>query len=1379
MPQFTGTHTDAGGTPPDLATQLRAQQRGGWERGEPVPVEQLLVEHPEIVDDPDCVIDLIYHEYLLEEQFGDRPELDAFVARFPQHAAALRMQIAFHRAVADAPEDPVSPQRTREGQPDVRTTEGPENAIVPAFRGYEVLEEIGFGGAGVVYRARQLETNRIVALKVLSAGIHAGAVQRARFRAEAELIARLQHPNIVQIYEAGEHDGCPYLVLEFIGGGSLRDRLQGVPQPPRAASRFLEEIARALQAAHAAGIVHRDLTPGNVLFTGDARERETRPGIDVGQPKISDFGLAKSLGADAASESGHRTMTGDVIGTPAYMSPEQARGETGAIGPATDIYSLGAILYELLTGRPPHRGVTTVETLQRVVSSEPVTPSRLQPGLDADLETICLKCLQKLPPQRYASAADLAEDLRRYLAGEPIVARPISVPVKLARWCRRKPLLAGLLSLVGLLLVVVVTGSITAAVRLNQAARDRLAEAKLAEARVHRLDSQFGRSEKSLAALAETARIHETAEVRDEAIASLALFDMKFHHEGPPAAGLIDISADLKFYACHLEPSGAVSIRHVLDNAEICRLTFARRPAGGLFSPDGSHVVFSWPEGPHIEVWSVAGSIPRLVVADDRDVYWGMGAVNFSGDGRHFAIGRPDRTVHIYRLEDGARVLEVHVPAPIRHLAFRPNLPHLAVVLGASLQIRDIRDGRLLIQLDEALACEYVSWHPQGRFLVTSDPFGGLSLWEPDHLRRVYVLPGRASGGVATAFDRSGTLLFSTGRDGSLRVWDPHWGRPLLNTIGSSTYHLRFSTDGRYWMGDVENGRVRVWEFPEAPAYRRLASTTEFDVGPIRTIAVRPAGADQKRLFAVAAEKGVGFWDVDTGRPVAQMPVGSIVDLAFDDSGNLLTADAYHVQFWPIRVSASAPDVLTVGPPEKIARFDMTTQMACSADGRVIGLARSTRGGMLIDRERQQPPVVVAPQANVLSIAVTRDGRMAATGRGGDRPGQIWDARRGELLQEIPFQIFPIAFSPDGKRLLASRNGLELWSVGDWNQLWDLPDPSPLARAFSPDGQFIALGMLNGQIVVRSAADGRIVARLEDANPSVLKSLAYAPDGRSLVGLATDWRQLSIWNLASLGKNLEVIGVHCELTEFSPQVPVSRREPPSLEFRLRDSRAEAEIELVRIRRDLETQPQNVALLHQLGTRLAALGRDDEARHAFAQAVEVGAPFVVSFDLGTCEIRLGHWREGVAVFERALTGPELTPTQSAALCNQVAWYLNLAPPDFRNPPKALEYAHRALEFDPEGLRFLGILGTALYRQGQLPLAIETLRLSQRNSAMPVFDLYVLALCHQATGNHARAAEFASRADYQFELQEQTLEPQRRVELQGLREEYLRGLPSSSE
>jgi serine/threonine-protein kinase len=312
----------------------------------------------------------------------------------------------------------------------------------PALPGYEIIEEIGRGGMGVVYKARHVRLNRLVALKMILAGAHASDDQIARFHIEARAVAQIQHPGIVQIYEDGDHEGLPYFSLEFVPGGSLSQAIGGKPQPPRSAATTVMALCRAMAEAHSRGIIHRDLKPANVLLTID------------GQPKITDFGLARQMDEDS-----RQTRSGAIMGTPSYMAPEQAWGQTHEIGPLSDQYALGAILYDMLVGRPPFQGATTLETLELARTQEPVPPTRLQPNVPIDLETICLKALQKDPAKRYPDAAAMAEDLRRFLDGEPIVARPVGSLERLWRWCKRNPRVAILAAAVLLLMIFTAVGS--------------------------------------------------------------------------------------------------------------------------------------------------------------------------------------------------------------------------------------------------------------------------------------------------------------------------------------------------------------------------------------------------------------------------------------------------------------------------------------------------------------------------------------------------------------------------------------------------------------------------------------------------------------------------------------------------------------------------------------------------------------------------------------------------------------------------------------------------------------------------------------------------------------------------------------------------------
>jgi tetratricopeptide (TPR) repeat protein/predicted Ser/Thr protein kinase len=419
-----------------------------------VRVEIFFEEYPLLKGDEEAVVDLVYHEIRLREENGETDLREEYLGRFPKLAARLAPLFEVHAALkagsafdpdATIPGKKASPQEARE-------------ILVP---GYEILGEIGRGGMGVVYKARQEGLERLVALKMILAGSHAGPDELLRFRVEAETVARLQHPNVVQVYQVGEQDGLPYLSLEFVNGENLDTKLGGMPQPPREAAALLEKVARAIHKAHEHGVVHRDLKPGNILITED------------GEPKVTDFGLAKRLDVDMG-----QTRTGTIMGAPAYMAPEQAAGKSKEIGPAADIYALGVILYEMLTGRPPFQGTTVLETLDQVRLQEPISPKRLQPKLPRELETICLKCLEKAPNRRYPTAQELADDLGRFLAGEPIKARHTAAWERAIKWAKRKPMAA---SFLGAIVLGTLGVFLSAAIAWGQRNRAVNSEVKLRE----------------------------------------------------------------------------------------------------------------------------------------------------------------------------------------------------------------------------------------------------------------------------------------------------------------------------------------------------------------------------------------------------------------------------------------------------------------------------------------------------------------------------------------------------------------------------------------------------------------------------------------------------------------------------------------------------------------------------------------------------------------------------------------------------------------------------------------------------------------------------------------------------------------------------------
>ncbi len=618
--------------------EILARQEHDWAHGMHTSVDDLARGFQGACERGELLLELIHNEIVLREQAGESPTIEDYQRRFPELAETLRLQWEMDQLIAG----------------DDSWAALADSSYV-ALRGeklanrYELQEEIGRGAIGIVYRAWDSQLKRVVAIKRLRAGVDAPQSEVARFRQEAEAIARVRHPNIVQIYDIAELEGLPCLTMEYCAGGSLAEQIQGAPLRPRLAAQLVLQISDGIAAAHACEIIHRDLKPANVLLQGPIVDRvtsestfrdaprstsfsessSTRRG-DTESPaalpvlKISDFGLAKLLSSDAGA-----TATGSVLGTPAYMAPEQAWGDARRVGPAVDVYAVGAILYECLTGRPPFRGSSISETLVQVRDQDPIGVRQLEPGVPTDLETITHKCLRKDASQRYPSAAAMADDLSRFLRYQPIMARRERWHEVAVRTFRRYPAVSSLAIASILLLVLIAVGSLMFAQRLRfakltseqseRAARLGQAEALVGRAHGIRLSRRPGQRFEALAALRHAVDIGRELQqppewfdpLRDEAIAALALPDAyveEYRTEAEPVtAG--DISDDGRRYVLAFG-SGDLVLRNSADHRELARLP--RLDNGVLAHFIGNHAMLvTGQPGLAYELWDFSGSEPR------------------------------------------------------------------------------------------------------------------------------------------------------------------------------------------------------------------------------------------------------------------------------------------------------------------------------------------------------------------------------------------------------------------------------------------------------------------------------------------------------------------------------------------------------------------------------------------------------------------------------------------------------------------------------------------------------------------------------------------------------------------------------------------------
>jgi WD40 repeat protein/tRNA A-37 threonylcarbamoyl transferase component Bud32 len=1007
--------------------------------------------------------------------------------------------------------------------------------------GYEILGELGRGGMGVVYKARQTRLNRLVALKMILAGRHAGEADLARFRTEAEAIARLQHPHIVQVYEVGEYDGIPYFSLEFCGGGSLERRLDGTPLPPPEAAALLESLALAAHAAHQHDIVHRDLKPANILLS------------DEGEPKLTDFGLAKRLDAQG------QTQSGAVMGTPSYMAPEQADGKSKGLGPAADVYALGAILYECLTGRPPFKAATPLDTLMQVIHDEPVPPSRLQPTVPRDLETICLRCLQKDPAKRFPTALALAEDLDRFRTGEPVASRPVGALERGWRWCRRNPRLAALTASVALLLVLIAVGALVAAVWLNQErqvaraqeeqanterlaaeqnlrravdaendAREKLWGSYLAQARAGRFSRQPGQRFDSLEALARAAAIRPTEELRDEAIACLALADLR---RAGPREGPAEPETPLWF--CKIEPDDRGRV-NITDKRSGRRLVSLPGHTGAnplpVWSPDGRYLAVFHPGvdvGPRaLTLWDWRNEKVLLRGECFHDTAQGW----IDGSRGYFFTGR-DGVTRLYELPGGKVLREVrleHHPT----MWFHPS-PDGRLVAATSrtdrvVELFDFQSGRLLARLDVPGTMAGVAWHPHSRLLACRCSRAGIVLWDVRERKKLATSNAGAEAGLW--FSRDGDLLLASGWDGLIHLIDPVDGSVLLSAPGALGW------------GPLADDRW-VAELTTYMGYYELATGHENWLldRHRRDFGVHADFTPDGRLLALAGPDAVALYDVEARAEVARLPVGYSESVLFHPSGRgLVTYTATRgLEWWPVKRPTDGSTAWQIGPPRSLGQHPQYAQynwMAWGAGDQLV--VSDWKAGTVVLLDSSRPTARrVFPHHGPRSVSASPDGRWVAAGTWTGKALRVWDAATGLPVKdlEVPNPTSGhVAFSPDGKWLVtASSDAFRWWRTGTWEAGRVLERggtwlPGPLA--FSPDGKLLAVCDKPDRVKLLDAQNGAMLANLPGRGPKGIVGLRFNRDGTRLL---VSQEGTYLWDLAAVRTRLAAMGLQGDWQPFA------------------------------------------------------------------------------------------------------------------------------------------------------------------------------------------------------------------------------------------------------
>ena len=993
---------------------------------------------------------------------------------------------------------------------DVPTVAPDPNATRRRFGGYEILDEIARGGMGVVYRARQLRLNRTVALKMIPGGALASPSVVERFRAEAEAIAQLEHPNIVPIYEVGEVEGQHYFSARLIEGGSLEQRLGEFALSPatldrtqalerqRRAARFMAAVAEAVHFAHQRGILHRDLKPGNIL-------------VDTqGDPQVTDFGIAKQL-----TGRGPVTQSFAVLGTPDYMAPEQAAGEAGRLTTAADVFSLGAMLYQLLTSRLPFRGATPIETMRKVVEDDPPAPRTLNATVDGDLETICLKCLAKRPADRYNSAKALADDLARWLAGEPITARPVTTTERVWRWCRRQPIVAGLWTA---LAVAVLAGIVVSGWQWARAQRNAVA---LRES-LYAADMSVAFDAWNRGNIAQVRDLLEAQRPRDGQ-ADLRTFEWRYlFGQARSRERLVINAGQAGVWALAISPDGRLLATGMVDGKVRLWALPSGAPMGTLdgtgltyclaFSPDGT-LLAATTDGPDVRIWDVATrtlrarlgphALPSIAVAFSPD-----GATLISTAGFPYGVDVPAELI-LWDVASGRRIaaLTGH-RASAGWPAFSSDGTLLATPQGdGTVTLWDVRSRRIVDVLrgHEGLVIA-ASFSPDGHLLATTGLDGTVRLWSVPTRGLLTVLGSQKGAAYGVAFSPDGRRLISGGIDGLARLWDVA-GQRLLATFkghGSRVFGVQFSPDGRFVFTGSLDGTAREWDAAVSTApevfdrHRGAAAITQFSSNGQILLRSDPFG------------HSVTLWDANTLKQFAVLPqdYGTVSE----DGRRLATTSGKELALWDISGHVlKAVRTTTVPAAVALGPVFVPGGIAVGVDGTppAVAICDVERGVVRTLSRR------AGDSTEILAITRSPRGDLLALGDA-DGHTYVWDSRTWSVrhvLHEHTGRVHALVFSPDGRWFAT---GSADTTVSVWDT--EFTEPASVFKAeagfvqsvaFTPDSQTLAAGTIDGLVKFWNVRARREVTALE-AHRSMVSSIAFSPDSRTMATACVD-QTMRLW----------------------------------------------------------------------------------------------------------------------------------------------------------------------------------------------------------------------------------------------------------------------------
>jgi WD40 repeat protein/serine/threonine protein kinase len=1057
--------------------------------------------------------------FLKQVDEGKAPDRQVLLARYPHFAGELEQFFAEHDYFGRLAQ-PLRPMiQAAQGVPAPR-----------AFGDYEELEEIGQGGMGVVYQAHQRSLHRRVALKMIGSGPWARPAEVQRFRNEAEMVAHLDHPHIVPIYEVGEHDGQLYFSMKLLEDGSLATHRARFEKDCRSAARLLATVARAVHYAHQRGILHRDLKPSNILLDAE------------GRPYVTDFGLAKRVDMDKGV-----TLTGYPLGTPGYMAPEQAAPAARADSPlkprkglsattGTDVYGLGAILYWLLTGRPPFEGSSVLETLEQVCGQEPVPPSWTNPPVDRDLETICLKCLQKEPERRYGSAEALAEDLERYVKDEPIQARRPTLVQRANQWARRHKTVVRAAGVVLALTMTALVVSTALIWRANRELRQSLYYRNIALAEREWSTNDLSRIEQLLDECPADLRSWEWHYLKRRRLESIppldhgtAVFSAVF---SPDGRWIVTGNQD-----------GKVTVLDATTGQKL--LTFPaheRHIHSVAFDPDGRCLATASWDGT-VRLWNFDPQRPaekpplRHTLPGHQDQ---AHSVAFSPDGQRLVSGGQDDIVRVWDVPTGDEIFSLRGHAgPVWCVAYSSDGQWLASASAdKSVKIWNASTGREKFTLSLHGAAVYtVAFSRDGRLLasatedVTTKGDCEVKVWDAKTGAEVFALHDNISTTLSVAFSADGRRLASAGFAGNVRLWDLATGREVITLRGhrGGVRSVAFSQDGNQIVSTSLDGTVRIWNAtPLGGEARQEVATLIGHKGGVHSVAFSPDG---RHLASLGADATVRYWDFQRGLggganpPIRILPTQNgkaweIFNVAFSTNGQFLAAggeggpQGAWLKVWDTITWKEQPTIPNARSP-----------VAFSPDGRFFAAAGGRLGTEFPVKvwdaaNGQELHTLPGHASSINTLAFSPDAGLVVSGCE-DGTLRIWDLTTGQEIRKLRghyLDVHSVSFSPDGKLLASAgmKRVVKVWNTRSWEPLYELDDLNGCVHSVSfhsKDSRVLAWGSTDGTVKVWDRATKE--TRTLRGHRSWVESVAFSPDGKWIASASLDGT-VKIWKTPPL-----------------------------------------------------------------------------------------------------------------------------------------------------------------------------------------------------------------------------------------------------------------------